>query len=69
MKLDFDKEIDYLFFFCKSCWKYTKFLSDGNIDWTKTNAVFVCVECKNEQAFADLKELEEYYDHLNDHND
>ncbi|QBQ07775.1 hypothetical protein SGLAD_v1c05760 [Spiroplasma gladiatoris] len=68
MSFNFDKDTDWIFTFCKSCWDYKKFIFDKPINFFKAKKQkALCISCKNCQNI-NLEEAREYYCHLNDNN-
>ncbi|QGS52042.1 hypothetical protein [Spiroplasma tabanidicola] len=68
MAFNFEKDTDWIFTFCKTCWDYKKFVFDKPLDFSKAKKEpAVCTSCKKGQTI-NLKEAREYYHHLNDNN-
>lgn len=69
MSFIFDKDIDWLFFFCKNCWEIRKFTFSEPIQFNKKVVqTGVCVKCKSEQTIT-AQECRDYYRELNENNE
>ncbi|PPE05756.1 hypothetical protein [Williamsoniiplasma lucivorax] len=64
-----NQSLSSVFMFCKQCWEQRKFdfTNDFNQVDLQDELWGKCNTCQRKQAVL-LKDIKEYYDHLNDHN-